>query len=405
MRVERGLFGVGVALLLGCSGAGGGGGGGGGGSGGQGGGSASGGSGGQGGGSASGGSGGQGGGSASGGSGGGVAVVGTWSSIEITGAASYRSNYIAVWTGTEILVWGGEIGTTTPTNSGRIYNPATNQWRAMATAGTGAGVCGQVGFWDGTDFVVWGGVSTSPCGFKYNPSTNSWKAANHQNAPEPLTDAFRNAVWTGKYLVALGKNGWFRRYDSALDTWSTMANRTYREGSAKAWSGTEVFVVGGYASATSITPDKTVEAYNPATDQWRSVPDMATGRSAVAVWAGGKLIVWGGTGGTGGEVYDPGSNAWTGLSTAGAPTPNVDLFMAWTGTRVIVWGGDEADWGGGLYDPSTNSWVRFTSVGAPVARRSVAPVWTGSQLFVWGGAGSGMGSYAGLFGDGAMLTP
>ena len=64
--------------------------------------------------------------------------------------------------------------------------------------------------------------------------------------------------------------------------------------------------------------------------------------------------------------------------------------MVWTGTRAIVWGGDNntgtlfSD--GFLFDPIANAWAPITNAGAPSPRTYPGGVaWTGSQLIVWGG--------------------
>src|SRR5207247_2468131 len=66
----------------------------------------------------------------------------------------------------------------------------------------------------------------------------------------------------------------------------------------------------------------------------------------------------------------------------------------WTGSQMIVWGGDFRDnFGvdhyvntGGRYNPSTNSWTLTSTTGAPDARTVHTAVWTGNQMIVWGGA-------------------
>ena len=42
---------------------------------------------------------------------------------------------------------------------------------------------------------------------------------------------------------------------------------------------------------------------------------------------------------------------------------------------------------GGRYDPSTDSWTATSTTNAPEARRAHNAVWTGTQMIVWGGEG------------------
>src|SRR5262249_44728395 len=58
----------------------------------------------------------------------------TWAATNTVGAPGARSYHTAVWTGTEMLAWGGWI-ISTPFNTGGRYNPATDTWVAINTAG------------------------------------------------------------------------------------------------------------------------------------------------------------------------------------------------------------------------------------------------------------------------------
>ena len=59
---------------------------------------------------------------------------------------------------------------------------------------------------------------------------------------------------------------------------------------------------------------------------------------------------------------------------------------------MIVWGGQDG-WGGpilntgGRYNPSTDSWTATSTTNAPEGRIDHTAVWTGSQMIVWGGDG------------------
>jgi hypothetical protein len=62
---------------------------------------------------------------------------------------------------------------------------------------------------------------------------------------------------------------------------------------------------------------------------------------------------------------------------------------------MIVWGGASEiaifnD--GGKYNPGTNSWVATTIGGAPDRRAYHTAVWTGTEMIVWGGQCTGTGN-------------
>src|ERR1700693_5297572 len=58
------------------------------------------------------------------------------------------------------------------------------------------------------------------------------------------------------------------------------------------------------------------------------------------------------------------------------------------GTGMIEWGGATATFDtntGARYNPSTNTWTTISTVKAPSARNVTAAVWTGSKMLIWGG--------------------
>ena len=65
---------------------------------------------------------------------------------------------------------------------------------------------------------------------------------------------------------------------------------------------------------------------------------------------------------------------------------------------MIVWAGFYCDFDegcyftdtGGRYDPATDSWTPTSRVNAPSARREHTAVWTGSEMIVWGGERAGV---------------
>ena len=89
---------------------------------------------------------------------------------------------------------------------------------------------------------------------------------------------------------------------------------------------------------------------------------------------------------TGGR-YDPSTNSWTATST--------DQRAIWPGVSHgsmdrqrndrLGWK-NAADFNtGGRYNPDTDSWTATSTTNAPSARDLHTAVWTGSEMIVWGG--------------------
>lgn len=134
---------------------------------------------------------------------------------------------------------------------------------------------------------------------------------------------------------------------------------------------------------------------------WEATPETGAPSARelhTAVWTGSKMIVWGGSvleapyvTATGG-VFDPVLRTWTPTSMVGAPSPRSSHVAAWTGSKMIIWGGfgeTAFETSGALYDPETDTWTPMTSAGAPAGRVEQGDVWTGSELLVWGGQAKG----------------
>jgi hypothetical protein len=154
-----------------------------------------------------------------------------------------------VWTGSELLVWGGWNSDGGATRDGFAYTPSTHEVelippapiepRAQSTA-----------TWTGSELLIWGGADDeeSPYsdGAAYDPETKTWRTL----ASSPLT-------W----------------YDLNADT----------------WTGTEWWV------ASQLSGDGTTEiaVYTPATDSWRSLPAIPDeyADTPVIAWTGTEILL------------------------------------------------------------------------------------------------------------------
>jgi N-acetylneuraminic acid mutarotase len=336
----------------------------------------------------------------------GKSAIEAWFSVTPSSAPTGRSGHTAIWTGTEMILWGGStliIGGFT--NTGSRYNPATDSWTALTTTGAPTARGSHSVVWTGTEMIIWGGLGLlGPVntGARYDPATNTWKAMSTTGAP--AARGSHTAVWTGKEMIVWGGSdskgpvNTGGKYDPATDKWtpiSTTDAPSARSTHAAVWSGTEMIVWGGFTGGTTRT--NTGGRYNPTTDTWKttSTTGAPTGRSNhTAVWTGSVMVVWGGISGLtfyeSGGRYDPAKDSWQTTSSANVPDGRSSHIAVWTGVEMLIWGGTNlngAQSSGGRYDPKTNAWASLTSSNAPTARSGHAAVWTGNELIVWGGIG------------------
>ncbi|HJQ97632.1 MAG TPA: hypothetical protein VJ826_04910, partial [Candidatus Polarisedimenticolaceae bacterium] len=391
-------------------------------------------------------------------------ATGTWAPITTVGAPQGRWNHTAIWTGNRMIVWGGawSNGTTTFTlDTGGRYDPETDTWLPTATAGAPAGRTDHRAAWTGSSMVVWGGqrypgpsmTEKLGTGGRYDPITDTWMPMTGLYAPTPRTGhvmeaagslvmvwggsgssggatdtgarydtlsdtwtpitlsgapslrTYAVAVWTGARLVVWGGAGPYAiatdtggRYDPALDEWTPTFSAhapVGREGATSVWTGNEMIVWGGLRGEE---PAPGGGRYDPLTDGWRPTSESALNRARVyhtAVWTGSRMIIWGGEPcphmADKGTSYDPISDTWSALTWTNEPAPRRHHTAVWAEGRMVVWGGllctgpPVSTATGSRYNPLTNTWTATSSVGAPSARQDHSGISTGKLLVVWGG--------------------
>src|SRR4029077_5200805 len=97
-----------------------------------------------------------------------------WGDTSTINAPSARDLHTAVWTGSEMIVWGG-TNFSNHLNTGGRYNPGTDSWTATSTTNAPSARARHTAVWTGSEMIVWGGSGDSTGG-KYNPITDSWTA-------------------------------------------------------------------------------------------------------------------------------------------------------------------------------------------------------------------------------------
>src|SRR5437016_9588664 len=115
----------------------------------------------------------------------------TWTATSTgTNAPAARELHTAVWTGSEMIVWGG-TDFSGVLNTGGRYNPGTDSWTATSTTNAPAGRSNHTAVWTGTEMIVWGGLGSSgvlnTVG-RYNPGTHSWTDTSTTGAPADRYD-------------------------------------------------------------------------------------------------------------------------------------------------------------------------------------------------------------------------
>lgn len=346
----------------------------------------------------------------------------TWTPMSSQGAPSPRSQLGAVWTGTEMIVWGGTGDAFDEKADGARYNPETDTWTPLPASPLGARLQHSA-VWTGTEMIIFGGLkvdnflanehwSTFGDGARYNPAANTWTMLNSHNAPSSRTA--HTAVWTGTQMMIWGgrylpdytflNSG--ASYDPAQDRWTPIAENGAPQARAEAaavWSGSEMIVWGGY---TDPSPAETATGgrYNPATGTWTATTMNGApqarffGGGIATIWTGNAMFIYGGWDypyelnttalyyPEGGPVLPPHEDSWETLPDGPGGRAYHTTVLA--GDEVIVWGGGvDGSFlnNGGSFDLSERRWRPVSMRDAPSGRWFHGAVWTGREMIIWGG--------------------
>ena len=323
------------------------------------------------------------------------ASPGTWRQLPAAPVpAGTNATYTGAWTGTDLLVFTPYTQTGGPSVL-VAYNPASNTWRKLASSPYPAVMKegGERVVWTGKELLSFGMIDAA-----YNPATNQWHRI-AAGAPEGASAT----VWTGSQVLMWGGGccADFRAagaaYNPKTNVWTPIAAGPLAGRAAPgAWTGKELIVVGGNADGPTYAD---AAAYNPASKQWRSLPPLPAPRTeATVTWTGTEVLVVGGMnlGGSpatvyaDGYAYNPATNSWRHLPSSGIP--RTEHVAAWTGTRLLVWGGYRALTGvettvpahGMTFDPVTDRWSAMP-VSPLKGRTGAVAAWTGTELLIFGG--------------------
>ena len=317
-------------------------------------------------------------------------LAGTWRPME-PGPLAGRSGAASVWTGSELVIWGGNIapdpssGKIAPDRpDGAAYDPFLDTWRSIATGPLGYRDAPQA-LWTGSEMLVWGGSSgASPLrdGAAYDPAADTWRTL----ADAPF--AVNRLVWTDGRAVAVGDGGEAAAYDPSTDTWAPLPGYPVTGGWPRSVvsTGSEVLV---FVAPDGV--DTAIEGYrlrlgDAAWHPMAPSPQWAL-YAGQMIWTGDEAIGIAidrrsDLGRSGSAAYDPLTDTWREL--AGCHADSRDAV--WTGSLLLGFYG--------AYDPATDECLTLPeapprTVGATTGRESFAYAWTGTEYLAWsGGDGS-----------------
>jgi hypothetical protein len=296
-----------------------------------------------------------------------------------------RYGAVGVWTGSEVLIVGGQRQGSGPGGSldfrtdGAAYNPATNSWRTLPDAPG----CPSFGAWTGSQLVAGGtcqNTTHTSTVEAYNPSTNVWVSV-----PRPPVEP-TELVTTGSTVVAWSAADEIAAvYSPASRTWhalTSVPNRSSRDGQPVSSllvsdSAGRLFNVRRLSNPTNHGVTQ-IFSYDAASDTWGpSTVIRAEGPTSYEVdepgvamrLAGDGLLAWQALGG-GYSWYDPATaaNAW--INRTPLPPTTTGVFVAIGPRRFFVWGGQR---NGGAAPTNVGAILTIADEALPTTASSTLP--------------------------------
>ncbi|MFD0481267.1 hypothetical protein ACFQ46_01570 [Kineococcus sp. GCM10028916] len=357
-----------------------------------------------------------------------------------------RAGQAAVWTGSQVLVWGG----CTPfrdgcalalTGDGAAWTPGADgagSWDVLAPAPVAARAQARL-WWTGSCAVLVGGLDpwaaceARPAGFldvaSFTPSpTGPGTWTRRPDLPWPVGTTVDASVWAGgaeggatgqlfawsatagAWSLGLGDSSWTRLPEPP---WTPPAAPLSWSAVESWWTGSEWLVMGHVSTGEALVVGL---AFDPARSVWRTLdPGPLAGPAVRAVWTGERLLTFDVEAGV--SSYDPVVDRWTAAPSGPLDeictwSPQGGPALAWTGAELLVWGGarrgrdtgmcidgngrDDPEFAyggrcnpatgplGAAFDPAAGTW-RTVPDGPWQRRGGATAVWTGESVFLAGG--------------------
>jgi len=174
----------------------------------------------------------------------------TWSTISNTNSPAPRIFHTAVWTGSKMIIYGGKLVDGTITNSGGIYDPTTDTWTDISTIGAPPnGLSEHSALWTGTELITFGGKKNGGISennfYRYNLLDNTWSQGSNIN--KPISTIYHTAIWTDERMIVYGGLDEIAGiYNPTSDTWETqnIANNMNFVKHTAIWTGSSMIVAG-----------------------------------------------------------------------------------------------------------------------------------------------------------------
>lgn len=252
--------------------------------------------------------------------------------------------------------------------------------------------------------------TTDSIGFHSNigtPASPVWKQLDAAAAAVPtgsiiMTDVFPDAALTSAgfsiyRLIFLDSSTQYGPYGN----WANMDTTNCQYFNLNASQ--PPMVAGGgyiytYGTDNGSPFESIITRYNPLTNTWQRLNNLPAGLLTpkdrpTFIWTGTELLIWGGNGANDGYRYNPNTNIWTTMSNTNVPVARNFYLACFSGTELIIWGGNDVNTNAALstgsrYNLASNTWTAMTNTNAPAFLYGANCIIDGTAMYVYGGSSS-----------------
>lgn len=369
----------------------------------------------------------------------------------------YKPNSTATAAGTRVMFYGGYVlalGDTISFDGGLLYDPVSNSWNDVAAGGPR--IHSHQAVWTGTEVMFFGGrtdEARSETGINfYNPNTSSWNTGYTPGIAVISTDKntrshfvnnkvfVYNLIDLDRGLPVTFEN---RFFNLSTKTWNGASpgfkNIGGRNLASSVVVGSEIFffpynndcqrfdfdklhffaqesntgyvypkfnlnlnipyeppyIIKNMASSSQYILSFGMHGgglnYQINRNRWTRTatvnqPTDREGHVCISI-GNNSFFVWGGKNGTtylnNGAIYNAATNTWTTVSATNAPSARSGHTAAFGNGKILVWGGNAGGAflnNGKLYDITSNTWTNVSTAGAPACSTFVHLDWSSTEF-------------------------
>jgi hypothetical protein len=280
-----------------------------------------------------------------------------------------RADAAVTWTGREMVIALGVGFNGEPLLDGAAFDPQANRWRTIAPH-PAPGAFRPATVWTGTELLVVASTNRAPATSAYNPATDQWRV--RTPPPGSLVMPFPQVVWTGAEAVYVLWPSTFSDGPVGSAVLGTVPAPTVSGG-----SGTGLTATGpGAVAPPTIAPSTGLPGPPPSANLPPPPPPDILPVPAMRGPNSGMFLA----------SYSPATDRWTRLPDVALRDGTVPR-LAWTGTEVLAFQSPEASV---AFDPKRQVWRSIAPVPPPTSGYAETAVWTGRLVLLWSGGKDGL---------------